>query len=69
VETHNNSRRKRETPFSPLIEQAMLEGPPLLERAVGGELATVHGRSDEEGKESAGDPLDETRVAMDSDTL
>jgi hypothetical protein len=69
VETHNNSRRKWETPFSPLIEQVVLEGPPLLGRVVSGALATVHGRSDEEGKESVGDPLDETGVATDSDAL
>jgi hypothetical protein len=29
----------------------------------------VHGRSDEEGKASAKDPLDETGVAMNSDAL
>jgi hypothetical protein len=69
VETHNNSRRKWETPFSPLIEQVAPEGPPLLERVIGGALATVHGRNDEEGKESVGDPLDETGVATDGDAL
>jgi hypothetical protein len=56
-------------PLSPLIEPVAPKGPPLLRRTVDGALATVHGRSDEEGKASAGDPLDETRVAMNSDAL
>jgi hypothetical protein len=53
----------------PLIEQAVLEGPPLLRRVIGGTLPMVHGRSNEEGKANIGDALDEARVVVDNDAL
>jgi hypothetical protein len=45
------------------------EGPPFLGCTVGRELATVHGRIDEEEKASTRDLLDETRVVVHSDAL
>jgi hypothetical protein len=49
-----------------LVKQVSQEGPLFLRHAISGVLATVHGRSDEEEKVTARDPLDETGVEVDS---
>jgi hypothetical protein len=55
--------------LSPLIEQAVLEGPPFLGCAVGRALAMGHGRINEEEKASTKDLLDEIGVAVYNDAL